>query len=170
MMRENLAGLQHGTQSVGVAPDVAAFSSRGPALAGSGDLLKPDIMAPGVDVLAAYSPAGGGRNWDFLSGTSMSSPHMAGLAALMKDLHPDWTPAAIKSAFMTTASTIRNNATSIPDDPFGYGAGQVVPITLRIQAWSIWLVSTIGATSLKVKVYAICVLELVLQPLLMPAI
>ncbi|HSG43453.1 MAG TPA: S8 family peptidase, partial [Anaerolineales bacterium] len=71
------------------APFVAAFSSRGPNQAGA-DLLKPDIMAPGVDVLAAVSPDGnGGRDWDFLSGTSMSSPHMAGLAALLIDAHPD---------------------------------------------------------------------------------
>jgi hypothetical protein len=121
------ATLTGGTLASVVAPNVANFSSRGPALAGSGDLLKPDIMAPGVDILAAYSPVGGGRNWDFLSGTSMSSPHMAGMAALMKDLHPNWSPAAIKSAFMTTATTLRNNNTPIPGTPFGYGAGQVVP-------------------------------------------
>jgi subtilisin family serine protease len=122
------AQLSAGAQVAGaVAPDVAAFSSRGPALAGDGDLLKPDIMAPGVDVLAAVSPAAGGRNWDFLSGTSMSSPHMAGLGALLKQAHPDWTPAMIKSAFMTTASQTRNNGSAIPGNPFGYGAGQVVP-------------------------------------------
>ncbi|MBI3241185.1 MAG: S8 family serine peptidase [Chloroflexi bacterium] len=122
------ASLSQGQQVAGaVAPDVAAFSSRGPALAGDGDLLKPDIMAPGVDVLAAVSPAAGGRNWDFLSGTSMSSPHMAGLGALLKQAHPDWTPAMIKSAFMTTASQTRNNGSAIPGNSFGYGAGQVVP-------------------------------------------
>ena len=109
------------------APSVAAFSSRGPALA-SGDLLKPDIMAPGVDVLAAVSPAGyGGNDFDFLSGTSMSSPHLAGIAALMTQAHPDWSPMMIKSALMTTASQTTNRGNPIPGDPFGYGAGQVVP-------------------------------------------
>ncbi len=122
------ASLSAGVQIAGaVAPDVASFSSRGPALAGSGDLLKPDIMAPGVDILAAVSPAAAGRNWDFLSGTSMSSPHMAGLAALIIDAHPDWTPMMVKSAFMTTATRIRNNGTPIGGTPFDYGAGQVVP-------------------------------------------
>ncbi|MCX6058577.1 MAG: S8 family serine peptidase [Chloroflexi bacterium] len=122
------ASLSAGAQVAGaVAPDVASFSSRGPALAGSGDLLKPDIMAPGVDILAAVSPAAGGRDWDFLSGTSMSSPHMAGLAALIIDAHPDWTPMMVKSAFMTTASQTRNNGTPIAGGPFDYGAGQVVP-------------------------------------------
>jgi subtilisin family serine protease len=108
------------------APEVASFSSRGPALA-SGDLLKPDIMAPGVDVLASVSPAGYGRDFDFLSGTSMSSPHMAGLAALMVDAHPDWSPMAIKSAYMTTASQETNMGDPIPGTPFGYGAGQATP-------------------------------------------
>jgi hypothetical protein len=116
------------------APDVASFSSRGPALAGSGDLLKPDIMAPGVDVLAAISPVESGRLYDFLSGTSMASPHIAGIAALIKDRHPDWSPAAIKSALMTTAGTRRNNGTPIQDqatlaaaDALAYGSGQVRP-------------------------------------------
>lgn len=112
----------------GIAPDVAAFSSRGPALAGGGDLLKPDIMAPGVDVLAAVSPVeGNGRNFDFYSGTSMSSPHIAGIAALFKQKYPTWSPAAIKSALMTTASQTRNNDTPIGGNPFGFGAGQVTP-------------------------------------------
>ncbi len=69
---------------------MAAFSSRGPALAGGGDLLKPDITAPGVDVIAAVSPAGdaGGNLYNALSGTSMSSPHIAGIAALLRGKHP----------------------------------------------------------------------------------
>jgi hypothetical protein len=122
------ASLSAGEQIAGaIAPDIASFSSRGPALAGTGDLLKPDIMAPGVDVLAAVSPIEGGRNFDFLSGTSMSSPHVAGLGALLSDKHPAWSPAAQKSALMTTATTKRNNGTDIPGTPFGYGAGHVVP-------------------------------------------
>ncbi|MCB0032721.1 MAG: S8 family serine peptidase, partial [Anaerolineales bacterium] len=109
------------------APFVAAFSSRGPNQAG-GDLLKPDIMAPGVDILAAVSPAGyNGHDWDFLSGTSMSSPHVAGLGALLTDLHPNWSPAAMKSALMTTASQQTNAGNPIPGGPFAYGAGHVVP-------------------------------------------
>ncbi len=123
------ASLSQGVGTVGVAaPDVASFSSRGPARAGVGDLLKPDLMAPGVDILAAVSPVeNSGRNFDFLSGTSMSSPHVAGLGALMKQLHPNWSPVAIKSALMTTASQVRNDGTAIAGNPFGFGAGQVVP-------------------------------------------
>ncbi len=71
------------------APFTAAFSSRGPLLAGNGDLLKPDIIAPGQDIVAAVSPIGNnGRLFDPISGTSMSSPHVAGLAALLKELKP----------------------------------------------------------------------------------
>jgi subtilisin family serine protease len=101
------------------APEVAAFSSRGPLLASS-DLLKPDIMAPGVDILAAVSPIEGGRDFDFLSGTSMSSPHIAGLAAVVKSAHPDWSPMMIKSALMTSSD---DTAAS----PFAEGTGHVVP-------------------------------------------
>jgi Subtilase family/Fibronectin type-III domain/Peptidase inhibitor I9/PA domain len=104
------------------APSIAGFSSRGPSLA-TGDQLKPDIAAPGVDVLAAVSPAGhDGRMWDLESGTSMSSPHIAGLSLLMKQKHPDWTPDMIKSAMMTTAYDLKSGA-----DPFAQGAGQVDP-------------------------------------------
>ena len=67
-----------------------SFSSRGPSPATNGDILKPDISAPGVDILAAVSPAGNnGRDFDSLQGTSMSSPHIAGISALMKQLRPD---------------------------------------------------------------------------------
>jgi subtilisin family serine protease len=110
------------------APQVAAFSSRGPALAGAGDLLKPDIMAPGVDILAAVAPPGNhGRNFDFYSGTSMSSPHIAGIAALIMQAHPDWSPMMVKSALMTTTSTETNEGNPISGGYFDYGAGQVVP-------------------------------------------
>ncbi|MEU8224273.1 S8 family serine peptidase [Kribbella sp. NPDC048915] len=116
------------------APKVAASSSRGPSPAGNGDLLKPDIMAPGTSVLAAtsaFSAAGG--EYAFMSGTSMSTPHIAGIAAVLKSKHPTWSPMAIKSALMTTATDkdtsgkpIQNDSGS-PANPFGYGAGQVRP-------------------------------------------
>jgi hypothetical protein len=111
------------------APVMAAFSSRGPLLAGDGNLLKPDITAPGVDILAAYSPVAAGQTFDFLSGTSMSSPHIAGVAALMRDLHPSWSPSAIKSALMTTAyQTTRNGDVGQSfGGPFDFGAGHVDP-------------------------------------------
>ncbi|HET6532594.1 MAG TPA: S8 family serine peptidase, partial [Actinoplanes sp.] len=129
------ASLSVGTLQFGVkAPQVAAFSSRGPALSGAGDLLKPDIMAPGVDILAGVSPAGHyGRLYDFVSGTSMSSPHIAGLAALVIQKHPDWSPMAVKSALMTTASQKDNKGAAITTDtggpagPFDYGSGHVAP-------------------------------------------
>jgi hypothetical protein len=104
------------------APAIAAFSSRGPSTAGAGDILKPDVTAPGVDVLAAVSPHIGGRSFDLLSGTSMSSPHVAGLAALLRQSHPNWSPAAIQSALTTTGSDLVSGA-----DPFAQGGGQVRP-------------------------------------------
>ncbi len=109
-----------------VAPAVASFSSRGPALA-SGDLLKPDVMAPGVDILAAVAPINGGRDFEFYQGTSMSSPHVAGVAALLRGLHRDWSPAMIKSALVTTASQTTNAGTPIAGGFFATGAGEVVP-------------------------------------------
>ncbi|MEU4192292.1 S8 family peptidase [Kribbella sp. NPDC026611] len=123
------ASLSAGTKVVGAeAPAVAGFSSRGPALAGAGDLLKPDIMAPGVDVLAAVSPASGGLNFNFESGTSMAAPHITGIAALLRQLHPTWTPMMIKSALMTSASTLDNKGNPIPNaGPLDYGSGQVTP-------------------------------------------
>ena len=67
------------------APFTASFSSRGPLRAGGGDLLKPDIIAPGQDILAGVAPPNNSdRLFDLYSGTSMSSPHVAGLAALLK--------------------------------------------------------------------------------------
>jgi subtilisin family serine protease len=102
------------------APQRADFSSQGP-LAATGDLLKPDIIAPGVDVLAAYSPDVYGRDFDLLSGTSMSSPHIAGLAAVIKSAYRGWTPDMIKSAMMTTAYDIPGTT------PFDDGSGHVDP-------------------------------------------
>jgi hypothetical protein len=115
-------------------PLTASFSSRGPLLAGAGDILKPDVSAPGQDVLAAVSPIGyNGRTFDLLSGTSMSSPHVAGLGALMKELKPGWSPMAIKSALMTTAADVLDGGTppAAETNPvliFRQGAGHVRPM------------------------------------------
>ncbi|KAF3975342.1 hypothetical protein CMV_001411 [Castanea mollissima] len=123
------------------APKVAQFSSRGPNMIQQA-ILKPDVTAPGLDIIAAYTEADGPTNLIFdkrripfnsQSGTSMSCPHVSGIAGLLKTLHPDWSPAAIKSAIMTTASTNDNNmepmldASYLKATPFAYGAGNVQP-------------------------------------------
>jgi len=116
------------------APFIAAFSSRGPSPAAGNDLLKPDLGAPGQDILASVAPpANRGRDFDLYSGTSMSAPHVAGLAALFKQLHPDWSPMAIKSALMTTGSDILDTFTDTTASDasalkaFAQGAGHVQP-------------------------------------------
>ena len=110
------------------APLTASFSSRGPLRAGGGDLLKPDLIAPGQDILAGVAPPGNsGRLFDLYSGTSMSSPHVAGLAALFKELHPDWTPMMIKSALMTSAYNVLDGPSTNPLVIFRQGAGHVRP-------------------------------------------
>jgi subtilisin family serine protease len=129
------ASLSAATQLKVEAPAMAAFSSNGPALAGGGDLLKPDITAPGVDVIAAVSPPGdNGNSYDAFSGTSMSSPHIAGIAALLIGKNPGWSPMAVKSALMTTASQTDNAGKPIvgPDGvsnatPLNFGSGHVTP-------------------------------------------
>uniref|UniRef100_UPI002118A5E0 cell wall-binding repeat-containing protein n=1 Tax=Ornithinimicrobium faecis TaxID=2934158 RepID=UPI002118A5E0 len=102
-------------------PTVAGFSSRGPVDVANNEqnLLKPDIGAPGVDVLAAVVDG-----WGEMSGTSMASPHIAGLALLLKQAHPDWSPMAIKSAMQTTAIDYTNDESN---DPFVGGTGFVNP-------------------------------------------
>jgi hypothetical protein len=108
-----------GSEEVPV-PQIAAFSARGPVAATGGDLLKPDLTAPGVSVLAAAAPpAHFDRLWDLYSGTSVSAAHVAGLAALAAQAHPDWSPAATKSALMTSADDLAEGA-----DPLAEGAGQ----------------------------------------------
>lgn len=109
---------------------MASFSSRGPAPVN--DVLKPDVTAPGVNIISGFSPdsayAAKGENFAYLSGTSMSTPHVAGIAALLRQAHPDWSPAAIKSALMTSARqdlTIQGD--SRVSNPFDYGAGHIVP-------------------------------------------
>ena len=110
------------------APTTASFSSRGPLLAGGGNLLKPDVIAPGQDILAGVAPPNNsGRLFDLYSGTSMSSPHVAGLAALMKEVHPRWSPMAIKSALMTTGSDVLDGPNTNPLVIFRQGAGHVQP-------------------------------------------
>jgi subtilisin family serine protease len=114
------------------APLTAAFSSRGPLTAGGGDILKPDVIAPGQDIVAAVAPpANHGLSFNVYSGTSMSAPHVAGLAALLKDLHEDWSPMAIKSALMTTGTDVIDGGTPAPNtNPvliFRQGAGHVAP-------------------------------------------
>ncbi|KAE9605800.1 putative cucumisin [Lupinus albus] len=124
------------------APVVASFSARGPNPV-SPEILKPDIIAPGLNILAAWpdriGPSGvpsDGRRTEFniLSGTSMACPHVSGLAALLKAAHPDWSPAAIRSALMTTAYTVDNRGHPMLDEStgnvssvFDYGAGHVHP-------------------------------------------
>lgn len=107
-------------------PQVAGFSSRGPLLATGSDLLKPDVAAPGVAVLAGVSPIGsGGDQFGMMSGTSMAAPHVAGFGALILARNPNWSPATVKSAMMTTAGEVKNADGSRNGDVFATGAGQV---------------------------------------------
>ncbi|KAL4195377.1 hypothetical protein AMTRI_Chr05g73080 [Amborella trichopoda] len=115
-------------------PKVAIFSSRGPNSL-SPTILKPDITALGVYILAAAPTSDSTSDkFVFMSGTSMSCPHVAGLVALLKSIYPNWSPAVIKSALVTTASTIDKNeepmlAEGSPRkvaDPFDYGGGHVI--------------------------------------------
>uniref|UniRef100_A0ACD5TGW2 Uncharacterized protein n=1 Tax=Avena sativa TaxID=4498 RepID=A0ACD5TGW2_AVESA len=118
------------------APVVAAFSSRGPNAASPG-VLKPDILAPGLNILAAWPsmvPVDGDEasyDYNVASGTSMATPHVSGIVALIKKAHPDWSPSAIKSAIMTTSSAVDNAGNPIMDEAhqkanaYSIGAGHV---------------------------------------------
>ena len=109
-------------------PQIAGFSSRGPSIGNGGDLLKPDIAAPGVSVLAAVAPpSNGNQKFDFYSGTSMAAPHVSGIAALYFGVHPRWSPMAVKSAIMTTASSVKKANGKLSHDYLAQGAGNVRP-------------------------------------------
>ncbi|KAJ0971159.1 hypothetical protein J5N97_019118 [Dioscorea zingiberensis] len=110
-------------------PNIAFFSSRGPSISFP-ELLKPDIAAPGVSILAAKR-----NSYLFDGGTSMACPHVSGIAALLKSAHRSWSPAAIKSAIVTTASITNEHGWPIeaeglprkPADPFDFGGGNINP-------------------------------------------
>lgn len=104
--------------------------------------LQPDITAPGLNVLAAWSEGSSPTKmaidhrvtkYNILSGTSMSCPHIGGAAALMKAIHPSWSSAAIRSAIMTTAALNDNTGEALSDaggveaDPFQFGSGHFRP-------------------------------------------
>ncbi|MCD7470284.1 hypothetical protein HAX54_010013 [Datura stramonium] len=126
------------------APVVASYTSRGPSLSYQG-ILKPDIMAPGSLVLASWIPnvyAASiypdirlSNEFAMISGTSMACPHSSGVAALLKGAHPEWSPAAIRSAMITGAINIDNTNSPIKDSglnysiatPLAMGAGLVNP-------------------------------------------
>jgi subtilisin family serine protease len=116
-----------------VIPNVmASFSSRGPDPVAE-DIIKPDVTAPGINILAGASPihvntAAQGELFQAIMGTSMSGPHVAGIFALLKQAHPEWSAAAAKSALMTTArQNVLKNDFKTPADPFDMGAGHVDP-------------------------------------------
>lgn len=139
-VRASMSAFYNGKQP---APVIADFSSRGPNM-GDNNILKPDVAAPGVDVLAGYSADLTPTERDAvaagtlappaaflpLNGTSMATPHVAGLGALLRQAHPGWSPMAIKSALMTTASmTLDNGLTGAANGrtPWSQGAGHIQP-------------------------------------------
>ena len=127
------AALFIGLPSLVKAPSMAIFSSRGSDPVAE-DLIKPDITAPGLQILAGNSPfpdpnsTPSGELFQAIAGTSMSSPHIAGIYALIKQAHPEWSAAMAKSAIMTTAyQDVKKEDRVTPADPFDMGAGHVDP-------------------------------------------
>ncbi|HEV8199201.1 MAG TPA: S8 family serine peptidase [Candidatus Polarisedimenticolia bacterium] len=126
------ASFPQGTKTSWQGDRVAYFSSRGPG----SDWVKPDISAPGLQILAGNTPTPNpaepvlgppGNLFQAIAGTSMSSPHLAGSAALVAALHPSWSAGQIKSALETTAKTagVTKEDGSTPADPFDVGGGRV---------------------------------------------
>ncbi|KAI3854424.1 hypothetical protein MKW92_031896 [Papaver armeniacum] len=114
-------------------PNVASFSSRGPNHI-TQEIIKPDVIAPGVNILAAWPGFAGANEFNILSGTSTACSHVSGLAALLRNVYPSWSPSAIKSAILTSASNIDYSSVYITDlgtgkfsTPFSHGSGQVDP-------------------------------------------
>ena len=106
-----------------VADEISDFSSRGPNLPPAEGILKPDLIAPGANILAAYVPDAG--SYAFLWGTSMASPHVTGGAALVKAVHPDWTPTMIASAIaMTATPELARDFDGSPATPHKRGSGR----------------------------------------------
>ncbi|XP_065631759.1 cucumisin [Quercus suber] len=122
-----------------LAPYIAPFSSRGPNPA-THNILKPDLAAPGVNILAAWSPISPisgvefdkrSNSYNIISGTSMACPHATAVATYIKSFHPTWSPASIRSALMTTGNTLYTDPMSAeknPDAEFAYGAGNINPL------------------------------------------
>ncbi|KAB2026188.1 hypothetical protein ES319_D06G201800v1 [Gossypium barbadense] len=117
-----------------LAPYIISFSSRGPNPI-TPEIIKPDISAPGVHILAAWSSIspvssvpGDNRfvTFNIISGTSMSCPHVSGAAAYVKSFHPTWSPAAIQSALMTTAAPMSSGINM--EAEFAYGSGHLNPL------------------------------------------
>jgi subtilase family protein/PA domain-containing protein/fibronectin type III domain protein len=155
-----------GAKANGQGDVMAAFSSRGPA----GNFIKPDLSAPGVQILAGNTPTPEsivegppGQYFQAIAGTSMSSPHVAGAAILGMDAHPSWTPGQVKSALMLTATTnVVKEDTTTPADPFDMGAGRIrigsaddSPLTIDATAHDMFLMANNPITAINVNLPSI---------------
>lgn len=132
-------GLSYNRPGV-IAPVISSFSSRGPGLADQ-NVLKPDVTAPGSSIVAGYKASLTQAQHDqvvagtltppgatgTVSGTSMATPHIAGASALLRQLHPSWSPAAIKSLLMTTTTPVLLSSGAPDPTRWNYGAGHLNP-------------------------------------------